>query len=338
MATFSYPSSQALIEIAQDKLPNLIRDRMGFRIMPMVDVDEYLLLWEQQDNFVGLQQARGLNGEPPKVQRLGAKRFVVQPGIYGEYSEIDERELTIRRQYGTYGTPINISDLVMQAQDQLLGRRLDRIELLIWTLLTTGSFSVLGPDGAIFHQDSYSLQTFTASPSWATVATATPLLDLRTVQLKSRGHSVSFGPGSTIYMNQVTANNMMQNLNAADLFGRRVNGLQTLNNLADFNRLFMMDNLPTVQIYDDGYLDSSGTFQPFIANNKAVLIGQRAAGQVVADYALTRNANNPTLTPGAYMRVIDKGETHIPRKIEVHDGHNGGPRVYFPSAIVILNL
>lgn len=338
MATFVFPTSQTITEIAQDKLPNLVQNRVGFQLMPMVDVDSYLVMWDQKDNFVGLQQHRGLNGEPPKVQRTGAKRYQVTPGIYGEFALIDERELTIRRQYGTFGTPIDISDLVMDAQDQLLGRRLDRIELVIWTLLTTGAFTVLAPDGSIAQQDAFSLQTFTSTVPWATSATSTPLLDLRNIKLKSRGHSVNFGTQATLWINQVTANNLLQNANANDLFGRRLTGLTTINNVGDINRLLAGDDLPTIQIYDEGYLNDAGTFVPFIANNKGVLVGRRPAGQVIGDYALTRNANNPTLAPGAYMRVFDRGEDQVPRQIEVHDGHNGGPRVYYPSAIVVCNF
>jgi hypothetical protein len=53
---------------------------------------------------------------------------------------------------------------------------------------------------------------------------------------------------------------------------------------------------------------------------------------------MTRNANNPDLAPGPYMRVIDTGEIVIPRSIEVHDGHNGGPVIYFPSAVVVMSV
>src|SRR5438270_9372171 len=126
MTDLLFPSTAELEEVAQDKLPRLIADRPVFTVFPIETSDNYLLMWEQKDNYLGLAQVRGLNGMPARVNRIGAKRYQMQPGVYGEYIPIDEVELTTRRQWGTFGTPIDLSDLVMEAQDQLLGRRLDR--------------------------------------------------------------------------------------------------------------------------------------------------------------------------------------------------------------------
>src|SRR5215468_3039839 len=100
MADVVYPSNAELMEIAQDLLPRLTAQRPTFGFFPMTTQDSYLLIWEQLDNFVGLQYARGLNGEPTRIKKTGAKRYQMQPGVYGEYEYIDEEELTIRRQFG----------------------------------------------------------------------------------------------------------------------------------------------------------------------------------------------------------------------------------------------
>src|SRR5438132_6323718 len=184
--------------IAQDKMPRLTADRPVFDFFPMRSLDAALLVWEQLDNFRGLQQIRGLNGAPPKVQPIGLKQFVYQPGYYGEYTDINELEITQRRAPGTFGQPINISDLVLERQDQLLQRRLDRVEYIIWTLITTGTFSVpASPSIAgglpVVHTDTYPLQTFTAAVGWANSGSSAPLADFSAVQLLHRGHSVDFG-------------------------------------------------------------------------------------------------------------------------------------------------
>jgi hypothetical protein len=59
--------------------------------------------------------------------------------------------------------PIDVSDLVLRAQDQLMGRELDRIEQIIWALLTTGTFSVLLPSGATGFTATFTLATYSAS-------------------------------------------------------------------------------------------------------------------------------------------------------------------------------
>ena len=405
-----YPTSAELDEIARDKLPRLTADRPCFDIFPMKDEDNALVMWEQRDNFYGLQQLRGLNGEPPKVRKLGARRFQMEPGFYGEFIPIDETELTLRRQYGSFGTPVDVSDLVMDAQDQLLERRLDRLEWIIWTLLVTGTFAVSTALGTIAHTDVYNFQQYTAGTTWATAATSTPLADLRAIKLLARGHSVSFGPDSYVYLNQVTMNNVLSNTNNADIYGRRTAGLGTFNSEQQVNQLFSGDGLPTFMVYDEGYLNElvgvwgagaaagtqtgatitttygaplvgsqiildkdtnvqevttitavaggptswtvtfittkthaanatvGGFYTPFIPNNKAIVVGKRPAGQPLGEYKMTRNANNPGLAPGAYQKVIDRRDQHVPATIEVHDGHNGGPALFFPSAIVVMNV
>jgi hypothetical protein len=52
---------------------------------------------------------------------------------------------------------------------------------------------------------------------------------------------------------------------------------------------------------------------------------------------MTRNVNNANSAPGPYTKVIDRGELQVPRTIEVHDGHNGGPAIFYPSAVIKLS-
>jgi hypothetical protein len=331
-----YPSVVELQTIAQEYLPRLMEARPVFDIFPTRDVDSHLLEWEQRDNYLGLQQVRGLNGEPNRVKPIGGKAYQMKPGVYGEYALIDEDQLTQRRQWGSFGSPINIEDLVMEKQNQLLVRRLDRIEKMLWDLLVTGTFSVA--DGAMtLHTDTYTEQTYSAGVAWGTAATSTPLADLRAVQLKARGLSVNFGVNARLYMNRVTLNQVLNNTNAADLGGRRVAGFQTINGPQALTQILAAEDLPSFVVYDEGYYDDAGVFQLFIPNNKAVLVGSRRDGDPVGEYRYTRNANNMDLAPGPYMRVIDDPD-QIPRSIQVHDGHNGGPVMFHPAAIVVMTV
>lgn len=335
MADFIFPTAAEIQAVAQVKIPRLTAERLIFRYLPMVTVDAALLMWEQKDNYTGLQQARGLNGQPQRVKNTGAKSYMVQPGVYGEFMEIDEEQLTLRRQYGTFGQSIDIEDLVMERQDQLLGRRLDLIEKIGWDTLQ-GSYSVANGN-VVLASDQYTVQTYDAS-NWQNPATATPLHDFRQVQLKGRGTSANFGAAAEGAMNRVTFNGMIANTNEADLYGKRTDGLSNVLSLAQVTSLMAGEGLPTIVIYDEGYQDDTDTFVAYIPDWKVIVIGKRPAGQTIGDYAMTRNVNNPGMAAGAYMRVIDHGDKKIPRTIEVHDGHNGGPRVYFPGAIVIMSV
>lgn len=336
-STYTYPTNAELTLVAQNLIPNLMNDRPIFEILPVVESQSAIIMWDQRDNYTGLQQVRGLGGSAPRVQRKGAKRYIMEPGAYGEFVAIDETELTMRRPYGTWNGKMDITDLVMDAQEFLLGRRLDRIEQIGWTLLIAGTFSVAGPNGAVLHTDAYTPQTFSAGVAWSTAATSTPLADFRAVQLLARGSSVSFGSSAVAYMNQKTFNRMISNTNNADLYGRRTSGLGTINNFSQLRELFTGDGLPQIVVYDMGYLNDAGTFVPWIADDKVVVVGQRPAGQQVGEYRMTINVNNDDMSPGAYMKVVDENE-RPPRVVEVHDGHNGGPVIYYPGSIVVMSV
>jgi hypothetical protein len=339
VASFTYPASAELTKISQVLLPTYQDDDPIFDLFPIENEDASVLKWEQFDRFQGLQQVRGLNGEPPKVKRIGIKQFQMTPGTYGEYAEIDEEELTKRREIGTFGTPVSLDELVTQVQEHLQQREVDRLRLILWTLLSTGTFSVATLMGGISHTDTYPIQTFTAGVTWATSATATPLANFRSVQLLSRGFSVNFGSQATAFMNRTTFNTMISNTNNTDIAGRRTSGLLTVLNLEEVNKVLAGEDLPTIQIYDRTYQDESDTTQLFIPNNKVVVVGQRPNGESVGAYKMTRNANNDDLGPGSYTLVEDSlNAQRPPRMLRLHRGHNGGPVIWFPSAVVVMTV
>lgn len=340
MATYVYPTNFELNTIARDKEPNLTGEDLAFQIMPIERVNASKVKWRQKDNYKGLQQLRGMNGQPASVQRVGEKEYEEKPGIYGEFTSIDEMEMTDRAAFGSLNAPVSIDDLVMDAQDQLLERRYSRMRYVIWKLLVTGTFSVSLPHGAgspVAHTSTYTIQTYSAS-DWSTVATATPLADFRGVQLLGRGRSVKFEAASMAIMNRVTANRLLSNTNANDLAGKRTDGLANILSIPQANALLTGEGLPMIVIYDEGYIDDNDTFQLFIPDDKVVVVGQRPAGQRVGEIQVTRNANNPGLEPDFYQKVVDKGEDQVPRQIDVHDGGNWGPALYFPSAIVVMSV
>lgn len=336
--SYAFPSSVELREIEQELLPALVKDDPIFDEFPMVDSDYDRLVWEQKDNYQGLQQVRGLEGAPRVVKRPGSKAYDMEPGVYGEFTDIGEKELTQRRKLGSWDQPVNIDDLVGTGQELLLQRRLDRVRQIIFTLLSTGTFSIANGAGSILHTDTFPIQAITAGVPWTTYATAVPSQNLRAAQLLALGQSASFGADSKIWMNRVTANALLTNQNPVDIFGRRIGGGNTPNTMADWNSWSEANDLPQIKIYDKFYLNDSGVPTRFIPSGKAILIGKRTNGARLGEYRMTRNANNPRLEAGAYTRVIDLGEITVPRRIQVHDGHNGGPCIFYPGAIVVLTV
>jgi hypothetical protein len=345
---YIYPSNIELRSIEPVLQARSRASRLGLQIMPVRGTRAAKVRWTQQDNYRGLQQLRGLDGEPTRVKRVGEKTFEYEPGVYGEFLDITETELTTRSQGVDINTVnVDVSDMMVQLDNQLIQREDDRLEASAWAVLTTGTISIkiAGPNGTqTGWTDTFTIQTFTATVPWATFATATPFKDFQSVQLMglAAGKGVDLGAGAVAYMNSVTSSNLLNNQNANDLAGRRVEGGSTVNTLVDVNRYLLGRNLPQIQVYDQGYLDDAGTFQKFIPDNVVSVVGRRPNGERIMEYLQTICIPNNS-QPGSYMFTVDRAnavnaEKRVPPNIERHRGHNGGPVIYIPSAIVKMNV
>jgi len=341
--TFAYPQSADITTIDPVLMSAQLADDPLIGpggLFPIEYTSFDKLVWDQRDSYLGLMQFRGLNGDPPRVKRLGNKRFSVEPGAYGEFNEVDEQEMTRRAQPGSFNQPIEVGDLVKECHEQLMVRQNNRMRFICSKLLTTGSFVVLDKDGAIGAQDSYKIQVYTAPITWATSATARPLYDLRQIPILGRGQSTNFGAGSVVWMNQATFNTLLNNTNTADLRGERLDYGQTVKSVSQVNQVLAGNNLPTIVIYEEGYLDDTGTYQLFIPDNVVVYIGRRSNNAALGRFRMTKNISAPNFK-GVYDEVITRGlgdNEPPPAKIEVHRGFNGGPVIWYPGSIFVMNV
>ena len=336
LVNYQYPTTRELKQINPEKIQNLTRNRPTFSIFPTVDSDAWTLEWTQRDNWRGFQQLRGLNGEPSYVSMVGEKAFSAQPGVFGEFMTVDEKMMTIRAQQVPNGQPIDISDLITERQDYLNNRESDLLEYIHWKALLDGQFTFIGPTGG-YYGDVFPIQTATFS-DWSDLANATPLADLLGLRLLQTGKSVSYGTQAQIFMNAVTMTYLLRNRNPNDLGGQlaiQSGGSKPLKTVGEINSLLQSSNLPTLVEYDEGYFaEGSGTFTKWIPDRVLSIIGARSNGDRLGEYRMIRNANNADFAAGRYEKVIDRLETTVPRKIEVHRGHNGGLVIYYGSAII----
>lgn len=351
-----YPTAAETSYILPDLIARDRANRVGMKIFPIVNKPTHEVRWIQQDNYYGLMAMRGVDGAPPRVQRVGANVFVYEPGVYGEHISITEQEILKRSIPTRPDIPVDVTDLKQEADRQLVQREDDRIEANIWTLLGTGTLIIpySGPNGASVYKDTYPIQTFTASVPWATASTSTPIADMQAVQQLSVGHSVNFGAGATAYMNRVTANRLINNANASDFGGRRSMAGSTLNNVGAFNSYFAGQDLPQIQVVDDGYqlaplngveTSPSTQFQKFIPTGTVIVVGQRPNGAPVGEMQMTLQAMNPSgqAAAGEYHFVKDFAQginapVEVPPRVEIHRGFNGGLALLYPAAVVVMSV
>jgi len=356
MLNLVYPSAATMKEIDADLTVRSRANRLGFQLFPVEEETTFQVRWIQKDNYYGLMAMRGIDGAPPKVQRVGENSFVYEPGVYGENVVITERELLMRSVPNRPDIPIPVTDLVTEAQMQLTQRKDDRVEANVFSLLSTGTLSIPlpGPNGVIAYKDAYTFQTITASVPWATAATATPLLNFQQAQQLQIGHGVDFGAAATAYMNQFTANLLLNNANASDFGGRRNQFGATINDLAAFNNYFAGQNLPKIQVYDQGYQPNpisgpittpSSQFIKFIPDHTVIIVGRRPGNTPVGAFKQTLQAMQPGAapSPGAYSFIKDyargiNAPLEVPPKLEVHEGFNGGLVMYYQNSVIVMTV
>lgn len=344
---FIYPTAYEISTIEPELVSRGLAGRLGMQLLPIRNVNAPRIRWRQRDNYTGLQHFRGLDGQPTLVQRVGENVYEYEPGVFGEYGDITETELTNRAgSADTRTTSIDVSDLVAEQDEVGVCRELDRIESSIFSILVTGTLTIkiAGPNGVMTgYSSTFPVQTYSALVDWDTSATARPLADFFNVSQLGIGKGTTFGGTATAYMNSVTANKMLTNSNAADLAGRRETGGGTFDTVEDVNKILVAKGAPRIGIYDEGYIPSGGSFTQFIPTDKVLVVGKRTSGGKLGEYVKTRNANNPGYAAGSYRYVIDRangtnGEKRTPANIEVHRGHNGGPVLYYPSAFVVMSV
>lgn len=348
---FLYPTAAETFELMPDLDKRARAGRLFLDLFPTKPRKTFFVRWVQRDNYYGLMQMRGLDGAPPKIQSVGSKTYVYEPGVYGEHDVITEREWLTKADPTDMTRRVDMTDEVIARMNLLTNRKLDRMEYNSVQLCANGTITIplAGPNGQEIYTDTYSIQRFTATVPWGTVATATPIADMQAMQQKSVGHGIDFGAGAIFVVNQVKANQLLNNTNTADFGGRRNQAGATLNNLDAFNNYFQGQGLPKVVVYDKGWqlaplsggiTSPSTQFQKFLDNNTGILIGKRLNGDPVGEWQQTVQAMQPgNAGPGEYTFVKDyaKGVNapmEVPPRLEVHHGFNGGLALYYPSAIV----
>lgn len=342
---FAYPQAATIHKIEQDLMAKTRSGSAIMKLFPENQEDTWVIVWDQFDSVAGRMQPRGLNNAPLPVKPLGIRELSQIPGVYSDMLLLDERKLTTRRQEGTFGTPAPIGDLVTEGSMQLAGRDYSQVDYLCWTLLQTGNYAATDRRGVVTHQIQYTPQQFNASVAWGTVATATPLQDFRTINnLGGLGTDAKFDSRATAYMTTAKYNQLISNTNAADLGGKRDQYGATYNNLMDVNRLLIAQDLPKIELIQDGFVDDtpgSGTFGQFLKylqDGKVVVVGVRPSGVSVGRFTLVRNVNSDDGKAGRYFRINDLAiDAAGPRRIELHRGWNAAALVQFPRMVYVIN-
>jgi hypothetical protein len=342
---FQYPTVTEMKELDPIEVQAVAETEPVFRYFPIRASNYVDLSWHVRDTVMGIQHGRTFNEPFPRVKRPGGREFAVRPGLYGEHINVEERELTNRALLAANASrPIDVSDIVVEAQRITLQRQVLRQAKSCWDVAQTGRFVATDEFGTRLDEYYFDVITVDAS-DWSNLSTGTPLKDMIDLMQTNLGTRVNLS-GASAYCTSLTASWAMLNTNAADMGGKRAADQSTITALSDVNRIFSQSGLPQLVTHDGGYWDGDQddpetyAFNKFLTDGNVVIFGM-VPGMEVGEYRLTRNGNNPDGSSTPYYKVTDSAmnpQAPPPRQINIYRGHNGGPLVWYPSAIIVMKV
>jgi len=123
---------------------------------------------------------------------------------------------------------------------------------------------------------------FTSLIPWSDLHSATPMEDIAQASLRVTAPS---DKKHFMYVNHRTASFMADNLNPADLYGRRALGAPTME-LDGVRAILYQVGLPLLVMFDEGYLmQRTGKFRPFIPDGTAFIFDDRLTSFVTMHVA-----------------------------------------------------
>lgn len=306
-----------------------------FDVLPVEDVFATEVAWDIEDNVTGLIPTRGPGDKFPEAPRVGMQRFKAMPTMFAQKITIPEEKLMTLAGIGRLGGPVDAGPELDRQFEAVQARLWATVAFVATRTLVDGVAFALDKSGASVRVGTYAgLDPVTPAVPWSTLATATPLSDLRGLQEAAIGTGFAFDNRAIALANTRTINRLLDNRNQADLAGKRLSGLAAPLSLADVNTVFSGQGLPQFEVCDDNYIDESGNVVMFIPDGKVLLVGYHQAFGIRAGN-VQNTIYGPTGEPGIYTNI---GVTQEDPKLPFGAlAWNGGPAVRYRRQIRVIN-
>lgn len=349
MITYRFPTPVSLQEVVQEY--SIEREKLlGIKLFPMVPRDTQLIEWDELDFEFGMTAAHNMNSDPKIGVRPGSKTHSYSPLFFKETDVLKESDLLMPRAMGTLSGVVDINADIARIAKARVDKNFLRLDWLAWQTLK-GRLQY--NENGVVVDETFSVQTQNALVDWDEAATATPIKDFQAMALRGRGLGVSFKEGAIAYMNQTTANWLVNNRNDDDLWGyRNRDSINATYSIADVNKIFVAQFCPTVVVHDEGYYDSNKNFQMALADGEVIVVGKRPAGETVGDILLTPSLHHAAMAAqggdgrGFFSIIEVNGQAnpgtvtlaelggHKNPKVEITGGFYGGPRLLYPKSVI----
>ncbi|MDQ3132126.1 MAG: major capsid protein [Acidobacteriota bacterium] len=349
--TFTYPTNVALDQVIQEYVVDTSAF-IGLQIMPVEEAMTQKVQWDEMDNERGMTAPHLLGTDPRIDLRPGSKLREYEPIPFKESDLIKEDELLRARQLGTLGGVVNINTIVARLAKARMDKTRIRQEWTVWSALR-GVLTI--NENNVFVSETFPIQQYTPLVLWSDLLNATPIKDANAMKLMYRGTGATI-QGAKAYINQTTANWLLENKNEDDLKGfQNSNYLNLSFSLQELNKILSARGLFEFVVYDEGYYDEVGIYRTFIEDGDVHIVGKRPLGQSVGNWISTptlHRTKNGMPAPGFFeilevngmpsggattISLADLGAGKNP-KFELTGGIYGGPAMRFGRSAIRGNM
>lgn len=349
--TYTYPTNVSLDRVIQQYVIDT-SGFLGLQILPVETQMTQRVQWDEMDNERGMT-APHLMGTDPRIDlRPGSRLREYEAIPFKETDLVKENEILRARELGTLGGVINLNPLVARLAKARMDKTRIRQEWTIWAALR-GQLTI--NENNVFVNETFPVQQYTAVVGWDIRGSGTPLRDFNAVKLAFRGTGATIA-GAKAYMNQATANLLLENQNPNDLQGfRNSNFVNLPYSVEETNKILSARGLPEIVVNDTGYIDKDGVFQTFLEYGEVIVVGRRPLGESVGNWISTPSLHrvvNGMPAPG-YFEILEvnglpsMGSTTVSLaelgagknpKFELTGGIYGGPALRFGHSVIRMSV
>ena len=324
--------------------------------------------YDQWDSPYGITQYRGLGADPPRVKFGSFQKFEIDPGYWGEFTLLQEEEITRGRKPGTLADPMVVSQISNFFCLNFATRIISLIRKAIADVIRTGIFMQTGKLGQQFAYQllNYNNMVSPAIPWKSQASQANPIIDQIGWKAQfQKGSSNYFGKGSVLLANSFTIQDLFRTAGYQSTYrgpyGSSVLGIDgSPADVTGMNEIQQYFDLPNICPYDFGYFNTladaqannQAAFNYIIPNQTLIWIGQRP-NSIVGEFQLTRHAGLiekgdaakypnaddqlegiEAVKEGLYVRA--HYQNHMPHQYKIEAGFNGSPIVGYPGAVAAI--
>ena len=349
----TWPSTYTISKVVREMPPANPSRFLGVRFLPLNTqdfLDTQTIRYDQYGPHRGMIPAHSLDTDPAllKGETLATKSM---PTRYWKGARrINESDILRVRNLGPQFQTLQRDRLVTRAMNAVKLAVDVRMEYSRWLALNEG-FAAFSEDGVTF-AESYGLPSVSTATTadWDEFASATPVDDVIEELVNFRGLGVT---RVDMVINGKAANWLARNQDFIDRFSQSIRAAdvgpgkiaQTFLECAGGGDSL----LKAVHVYDEGYVNSSGTWTPFVSDDRCYLIGSvvetaPADNEFPAEDMLGEWASTPAVrdglddvSPGMFAIPEDETRTGNPY-YDITAGIYGMPVIYQPNWVRRINI